>query len=117
MKLGLFNNLLLPSSLSWIKEPNSRPTYGSCQRFWPSSSAIIRLNQVLPVLGEPNIQINCSVRGDSPVSGRLVGAPRGCSSSRGPGSSGGGSFMPLAPRAGTREFLYEFLTVLCLAAI
>src|SRR5918995_5629861 len=63
IKVGLFSSLVLfLSFLPYMKEPNSIPTYGSCHRSWFSSSAIIQLNQVLPVLEWPNIQINCSAR-------------------------------------------------------
>src|SRR3712207_9115630 len=63
MKVGLFSSLVLfLIFLPNIKEPNNIPTYGSCHRSWFSSSAIIQLNQVLPVLEWPNIQINCSAR-------------------------------------------------------
>src|SRR5829696_7717701 len=62
IKAGLFSRSSASFNLSYIKPPNSSPTNGSCQRSWFSSSAIIQLNQVLPVLAEPNIQINCSAR-------------------------------------------------------
>src|SRR5215218_9339757 len=61
IKVGLFSRSSASFNLSYIKPPNSSPTNGSCQRSWFSSTAIIQLNQVLPVLAEPNIQINCSV--------------------------------------------------------
>src|SRR5215210_8917063 len=112
MKVGLFSSLVLRFNfLPYMKEPNNIPTYGSCHRSWLSSSAIIQLNQELPVLEWPNIQINCSA--PTAFCDPDLVAPKPCSSGDSPcwRCRGGASAVPFAIFLGIIVVLGELLTI------
>src|SRR5215208_3078737 len=115
IKVGLFSRSSASFNLSYIKPPNSSPTNGSCQRSWFSSSAIIQLNQVLPVLAEPNIQINCSVR--TGLSKRGSAVPFSASSGDSSRRCREAFAVASASLLGTIVVLGELLTVLYWASM